>query len=136
MYEGDPVFHALTGATPRNSFTGKGQISAWNTWSAFPEVTPALRTLSSLLELQTIDSIFPTVGRFISQLYKRTSSEEFVNAVRQYLFTRKNRQMELLFPTCDAHRIIQAGYIWAHALIRDPVLPLPGDFGWKKADSK
>ena len=80
--------------------------------------------------------------QFIVLLYDRTSSQESVNRARQYLFTRKNRQMENLPPTTDAlyqhvlRAALQAGHVWAQSLVLDPILPSPEDFGWKKADSK
>ena len=41
------------------SFSGRGKISAWNTWDRFSEVTPALKAPSTLPYLQMIDGVFP-----------------------------------------------------------------------------
>ena len=44
-----PIFHALTGCDVMSSFSGKGKKSAWQAWSAFPEVTTAFYPCDAML---------------------------------------------------------------------------------------
>ena len=76
-------------------------------------------------------------------LYSRTSQLLTVNAARKQLFSYRNRKLENIPPSRAAlyqhvkHASFQAGYIWGQALIANPSLPNPGDWGWKKdADDK
>jgi len=75
-------------------------------------------------------------------LYERTSSQESVNASRQYPFTHKNQQIENLSPISDAlyqhvlKTAIPAGHVRAQSLVRDPISPLPADLGWNKGGCK
>ena len=99
-------------------FLVKGKVSAWDTWNSFPEVTPALKALFTLPDLQTVDNVFPAIEWFIILLYERTSSQESVNEAREYLYTCKNRQIEYLPPTSNAlyqhvvlRTALQAGHV-------------------------
>ena len=42
-----PMFRALTGCDTLSFFGGRGKKSAWDTWMAFLELTPVLRSLKS-----------------------------------------------------------------------------------------
>lgn len=78
--------------------------------------------------------------RFIVLQYDRTSSDECVNDARKRLFTQKGRAIDNLPPSQDAliqhikRAVYQAGYCWAQMMVASPVLPSPGDWGWKKKD--
>ena len=42
-----PISHAITGRDTVSSFSGKGKVKAWETWTSYPEVTSAFLELIS-----------------------------------------------------------------------------------------
>ena len=69
-------------------------------------------------------------------LYDRTSEKTVVNDARKQMFVKKGRQFDTIPPTKAAllehskRAVLQAGYIWGQALIPNPTLPSPQDWGW------
>ena len=130
------VFHAFTGCDTTSSFGGRGKKTAWNTWKVFPEVSAAFEDL--LLMQDTIsNSTMSTLERFVILLYDRTSDLIEINEARKQLFTRKSRSLESIPPTLAAleqhiKRVSYQSNCWNKALIADPDLPSPADWGWKK----
>ena len=136
------AFHALTGCDTTSSFSGRGKRTAWSTWSSFNEVTPALCTISETPSIAMLQEVFATIQRFVVLMYDRGSSEDDVNKARLVLFTEKGREIEGIPPTKDAlfqHLLRvghQAEHVWGQALLKEPHLPSPLEFGWKrKTDS-
>ena len=43
-----PLFHALTGPDMVSFFGGRGKKTVWDVWNVFPQLTPVLRTLTSV----------------------------------------------------------------------------------------
>ena len=135
-----PMFHAFTGCDTVSFFGGKGKKTAWNTWKAYKEVTPAFCALAAKPSPQTIQEWLGLLERFVILLYDRSSSQECVNQARKQLFTQKGRAIENLPPTHAAltehikRAAYQAGYCWAQMAIKAPELPSPNEWGWKKAD--
>ena len=127
------VFHAFTGCGTTSSFGG---TTAWNTWNVFPEVTAAFEDL--LLMQDTISSsTMSTLERFVILMYDCTSDLIEINKARKQLFTQKSRSLESLPPTLAAleqhiRRVSYQSNCWNKALIADPDLPSPADWGWKK----
>ena len=77
-----PMFHAFTGCDTVSFFGGRGKRTAWNTWKAYKDVTPAFCTLVSTPTLQTIKEWLGQLERFVVLLYDRSSSQQSVNEVR------------------------------------------------------
>lgn len=134
-----PALHALTGCDVTSSFTGRGKKTAWAVWNAFNEVTPALCTLAEKPDEVEIGNALPVIEKYVVLMYDRNSVEETVNSARQCLFF-ESREIENLPPTQDAlkqHLLrvgYQAGHVWSQALVREPTLPSPSDFGWVRDD--
>ena len=88
-----PMFHAFTGCDTVPFFGGKGKKTAWNTWKAYKEVTPAFCALAAKPSPQTIQEWLGLLERFVILLYDRSSSQlqECVNQARKQIFTQKGR---------------------------------------------
>ena len=133
-----PMFHAFTGCDTVSSFGGRGKRTAWDTWKAYKDVTPAFCALVARPIPQTIEEWLGPLERFMVLLYDRTSSQECVNEARKHLFTQKGRQIDGLPPTQDAliqhikRATYQAGHCWAQIMIAAPELPSPSEWGWSK----
>ncbi|KAK3737069.1 hypothetical protein QZH41_013876, partial [Actinostola sp. cb2023] len=80
---------------------GRGKKTAWDVWSVFPELTSTLLTLTSSPEAID-DTCLAVIERFIILLYDRTSNLTEVNMARQYLFSKKSRNLENIPPTKEA----------------------------------
>jgi len=131
-----PVFHAITGCDTVSAFGGRGKKTAWDTWTALPEVTEAFEELSRVPGAVSELSM-SLVERFVVLMYDRTSDTMEVNEARKQLFTQKSRTLENIPPTQAALRqhIMRATYqanIWNQALVPDPELASPSDWGWVK----
>jgi hypothetical protein len=77
-----PMFHALTGCDTVSCFAGHGKRTAWAVlWTALPELTQALVTLSSAPNHVDEDAM-QTIERFVILLYDRTSTSIDVDKAR------------------------------------------------------
>ncbi len=71
-------------------------------------------------------------------MYDKESSDSSVNRARQILFTQNGREIENILPTKDALRqyVLRAGYqagnVCGHALLKEPQLPSPNEFAWRR----
>ena len=114
-----PMFHAFTGCDTVSSFGGRGKRTAWDTWKAYKDVTPAFCALVAMPIPQTIEEWLGPLERFVVLLYDCTSSQERANEARKHLFTQKGREIDGLPPTQDAliqhikRATYQAGHCWA-----------------------
>ena len=130
-----PFFHAFTGCDSVSCFYGKGKKTAMDTWNRFPEATTAFLSLASTPS-EVSDTNMATLERFVVLLYDRTSEKTVVNDARKQMFVKKGRQFDTIPPTRVAllehskRAVLQAGYIWGQALIPNPTLPSPQDWGW------
>ena len=72
-------------------------------------------------------------------LYSRTSPIVAVNSVRKQLFGK--RKLENIPPLKAAllqhvkRASFQASHVWGQALIANPTLPSPSEWGWQKEDN-
>ncbi len=87
------------------------------------------------MENDISESTLSVLGRYVVLLYDRTSGLESVNDARKWLFTKKSRTLENIPPTQAAlkQHVKRASYqanCWNKALIRNPELPSPGEWGW------
>jgi hypothetical protein len=133
-----PIFHAFTGCDTVSYFGGRGKRTAWATWKAYEDVTPAFCALVARPTLQTIDEWLDKLERFVVLLYDRTSSLPSVDEARKQLFTQKGRTIDGLPPTGAAliqhikRATYQAGHCWGQLMIASPELPSPSEWGWSK----
>lgn len=134
--KGLPFFHAVTGCDTTSSFSSIGKKTAWDTWTAFPEITETFVSLSSM-PVSISTEILDRLQRFVVLLYDRTCQYTQVNETRKMLFA-KGRQLDRIPPTEAALRehvkrsAYQAGFCWGQALVAQQQLPSPGAWGWEK----
>ena len=132
------MFHGFTGCDTVSFFGARGKRTAWDTWKAYDDVTPALCSLATTPE--SVESFIKPLERFVILLYDRTSNLECVNQARKQLFTQKGRSIEGIPPTKAAliqhtkRATYQAGYCWGQVMIAAPVLPSPSDWGWTRKE--
>ena len=72
--------------------------------------------------------------RFLVLMYNRTSESITVNGARKQLFAQKSRTLENIPPTQAAlkqhiKRSCHQANCWNQALIKDPEVPDPSDWG-------
>lgn len=98
---GLPIFHALTGSDTTSAFHGKGKLSAWKAWQAYPDVTNTFEVLfvNPFNQLDQTSDHFTKLERFTVVMYDKTSELDDLNVARQHLFCHRNYTMEKLPPT-------------------------------------
>ena len=134
-----PMFHALTGCDTVSAFANHGKKSAWATWECFPDLTDALIALASCPEMISME-VMNTIQRFVVLMYDRASQCIEINKARKKIFARCNN-VKRIPPTYDAleqhvkRAAFQGGFIWINTLEKQPELPSPCDWGWRKDDS-
>ena len=130
-----PFFHSFTGCDTTSPFNGIGKRTAWDTWNAFADVTPAFVELYNLPR-DISNTGLSIILRFVVLMYRRTSCLTDVNTARIHLFSSGNRQIENIPPTeaCLIQHIkraaYQAGYVWRQSLQALQSFPSPGEWGW------
>ena len=114
-------------------------IMAWNTWDLVPGLTDTLIELQSDPYLFTRDSIhMDRLERWFVLMYSKSCGQSQVNKARVVLLQSGVRLPDRLPPTREAlyqhvrRSLLQAGFIWSQALIRQPTLPPFTDWGWKR----
>ncbi len=131
------LLHAISGCDNVSSFYGIGKKTAWKVWRSLVCLEPLFLRLTqapSSLSEEDIDEL----ERFVVLLYSKTSSLSKVNEARKSLFSQGNRQLDKCPPTRAAlvqhvrRAVYQAGHIWGQALVCNPELPSPSDWGWKR----
>ena len=71
-------------------------------------------------------------------LYDQSSTEKQVNEARLDMFAWKQKSYEMIPPSQSAllehikRAAYQAGHVWDQTLIREPVIPTPAEWGWRK----
>jgi hypothetical protein len=128
-------FHAFTGCDTVSAFNGRGKKTAWDVWTAFPEVTAAFSTLG-FCPGDISDELFALLQRFVVLLYDRTSDLMLVNDCRKHLFSKKGRSLDKIPPTSAAllqhvkRAAYQSGHVWGQCMTASPVIPGATDWGW------
>lgn len=129
--------HAVSGCDTISSFSGIGKKTAWKVWRSLPQLKPVFKRLSEAPH-EITDEDMDQLERYVVLLYSRTSSltkVNMVNEARKHLFAYGNRQIENIPPTRSAlvqhvkRATYQAGLIWGQALIPNPAIPSPSDWG-------
>ena len=131
-----PVFHAFTRCDTVSAFAGRGKKTAWVTWKSFLEVTSAFNELLCMPSEVSEGSML-LLERFVVLMYDRTSESMEVNDARKQLFSQKSRTLDNIPPTLAAlkQHIKRTCYqvnCWNQALVMDPEMPEPSDWGWTK----
>ena len=131
-----PMFHSFTGCDTVSHFANIGKKTAWKIWELNDELTLSFYALHKAPEVITEEALL-SLERFTILLYDKTSESSNINETRQLLFTRKGRQMMSLPPTQAALKqhtkraVLQGGYYWGLAAIKNRTLPSPADWGWE-----
>lgn len=133
-----PMFHAITGCDTVSAFVGHGKKSAWATWNTLPELTDALLSLANAPTSIQEDTMH-VIERFVILLYDRTSKCKDVNKARKKLFAKKSSVQNIppTYAALEQHvkrSALQGGHVWGQALVPEPVLPPPTDWGWHRSD--
>ena len=133
--------HAFFGCDTVSSFSGIGKKTAWDVWRSSPNQAALFSRLSQTPE-EVTDGDMGKIERFVVLLYSRTSQVTTVNAARKQLFSYGNRKLENIPPSRAAllqhakHASFQAGHVWGQAIIADPSLPSPSEWGWQDNHGK
>ena len=133
-----PMFHAISGCDTVSAFVGHGKKSAWATWNSLPELTDALLSLANAPTSLQEDTMH-VIERFVILLYDRTSKCKDVNKARKKLFAKKSSVQNIppTYAALEQHvkrSALQGGHVLGQALIPEPVLPPPTDWGWHRSD--
>ena len=110
-----PEFHVLTGCDQVLSFYSKGKKTAWDTWKAYEDVTPAFATLSNNPNTKAVYESLHLLERFVDLMYDRTSSCFSANEARLDLFPTRTR-MDAIPPTSVAllQHVKRTAYMAGH----------------------
>ena len=141
LSKGILFLHAFSGCDTVSSFCGIGKKTAWNVLQSMKQVLPVFQHLSSAPSSVTEEQM-NEIERYVVVMYKNTSQLSKVNEARKQLFSSGNRKIEKIPPTKAAlqqhvrRAAYQAGHIWGQALIPNPTLPSPSDWGWVKQEEK
>ena len=134
---GMPFFHAFIGCDVVSAFRGKGKKSAWQTWNVCTEASATFAKLSKQPTRVDEDDM-NILERFVVVMYGRSSEATCANDARLDLFARKQRSFDAIPPTQAALKehvkrsAYQARCVWSQAIIRQPEVQSPSDFGWKR----
>jgi len=85
-----PGFHAYSGCDTVSAFVGRGKKTAWQTWNAFPAVTSAFTSISTVLR-SLPDDVFRNLERFTCLMYSSSTEQTEVNMLRKEQFTIGNK---------------------------------------------
>ena len=93
--------------------------------------------MKNILGGEISDAYMIQLERFVVLMYDRTSECQEVNEARKQLFIQKSRTLETIPPAKAAleQHIKRASYqahCWSQALVQNPQLPSPSDWGWIK----
>lgn len=135
------MFHAFTGCDTVSSFNGRGKKTASDTWKLFDAITPVFAQLVAIPKsFNGNDDCISVMEQYVvgQLLYDRTSTETTVDSARKHMFTTKARSIDNIPPTAAAllqhakRAVYQGGYVWGQCLVRNPDLPSPESWGWRK----
>ena len=127
-----PFFVAFTGCDTTSQFVGKGKVSAWNTWLAYPDVIGGF-TIQPFETINFESEKFKIIERFVCLLYERTTDLTLVNKLRESMFPKK--EFSQIPPTQGAllqhtKRCIYQASIWLKCMENIINAPDPSHFGW------
>ena len=119
-----------------SAFSGKAELSAWQTWNACDEVSDVFKRLSKY-SLILDDEALQTFKIFVVIMYDRSSSAAEVNDVWLEHYFRKQRSFDSIPPTQAAllqyakRAAYQAGVIWSQSAVSQPEAhQSPKNWGW------
>ena len=135
-----PTFHAFSGADNTGSFSGKGKL-AW--WKIFQEADEDVLTELGRLGVNENPTAKTetAIDKLVCQLYLPKTTITEVKERRWWLFRKKQAQSERLLPTQAAlhETILRVHYqlmVWNNDRARNPQLPPPQNYGWKRKGEK
>lgn len=114
-----PLLQAFLGVDTTSSMYGIGRKTALATEKRFPEIQNVLYELAEN-PYSLNDNKLATIERYVILMYDSLSKLTDINDLREYLFTKKGRQMLNLPPTKDAlfhhinRTILQGAVDWCH----------------------
>ena len=135
MSRGLLLLHAVSGCNTVSSFSGIGKKTAFSVWKSMRHIVPVFSHLSQAPE-EINEEDMKEIERFVILLYKSTSSLSDINEARKQMFCAA-RQIENIPPSKDAleehlkRAVYQAGHVWGQALVPNPELPSPSEWGWQ-----
>ncbi len=91
------MFHAFAGCDNVSCFGGRDKKTAWDTWKAFDDVTPAFCALDATPD--SVENSVKSLERFVVLLNDHTSSQDSVKQAHKQLFTLKGRGIDGPPPT-------------------------------------
>ena len=95
--KGLPIFHSVTGCNTVSPLSTIRKKTAWEAWKAFKEMDSVFDSLADKPEAYA-EHLQP-IEHFVVICYNRVSEQESVNEERQYIFTKKGRDVNSIPPT-------------------------------------
>ena len=136
------ILHAFAGCDQTSAFLNIGKKSAWDTFILYSEVVSVFAEISQTPPtLALIEEHKQVIERFVCLMYDWTTDCECNDDARRELFTQKHRSLDYLPPTSDVlylhilRAVYMGAYIWGQALLKNPEVPDPSEWGWKKDKS-
>ena len=133
-------FHCFTGCDQTAKFYGKSKLSCWKTFLNSPsQVITAFNELGDGAIVST--SVRNGLTLYLLDLYNKSRPRHIsdISKLRWYLYSKNQVESEQLPPTSAAleFKIKRSHYltkVWKAANLASPILPEPGDFGWRLED--
>ena len=126
---------AFTGCDTTSQFVGKGKISAWNTWLAYPEAIDGF--MIHPFETIILESEkFQIIGKYVCILYDRTTNITSVNKLRESMFPRKEFSPTQAALLQHARRFVYQASIWLKCMENKVDHRNPSNFGWRREESR
>ncbi len=103
-----------------SSLSTIGKKTAWDTWKACQEMYDVFESLAD--DPTSIDQHLAKLEHFVVICYNRVSERDFVNEERQYLYTKRGRNVNAIPPTQAAlhehlkRSVYQGGCCWSKCL--------------------
>ena len=132
-----PLFHAITGCDLVSAMFGIGKKTAWNAWTAYPEVTNTLIAITQDPSSLTLDYVhMRRFERWAVLMYSKNCNAQLVNDARKFMFSHSLKSLDSIPPTKNAlfqhikRALLAAAFIWKQSLSKTPEIPNPGEWGW------
>ena len=126
---------AFTGCDTTSQFVGKGKISAWNTWLAYPVAIDGF--MIHPFETIILESEkFQIIEKYVCILYDRTTNITSVNKLRESMFPKKEfSQLTQAALFQHARRSVYQASIWLKCMENKVDPPDPSNFGWRREEA-
>ena len=124
-----------------SAFRGKGKRSGWQTWDIYPDVSDVFKRLGQYPP-RIADEDFYILEKLVVIMYDHSSACGSVDETKFDLFARKQKTYDTILPNASSLRqhtkraVYQAACVWNQALVCQPEMDNPEDWGWKKAQDE